>query len=81
MLLQVPRYQFLKTQALPIFINNLKRSKASTIIVLHGKVGIGFVIRNNSEKYKTEVSEMLDNALKDIKFFVCIHLEYYCGVF
>lgn len=61
-----------KTQALPIFINNLKRSKANTIIVLLGEVDIGFVIWYRSEKYKTEVSEMLDNALKNYQKFLLL---------
>jgi len=52
-----------KTQAFQIFMNHIKNSKAQTTIVLLGEVDTGFVIWYRAEKYKTEVSEMLDAAL------------------
>ena len=59
-----------KTQALPIFKQNLKTSNANTIIVSLGEVDTGFVIWYRSEKYNTEVSEMLDNALRNYRDFL-----------
>lgn len=59
-----------KTQALPIFMNNIKRSKADTVIVLLGEVDTGFVIWYRSEKYKTAVSKMLNKALNNYQEFL-----------
>jgi hypothetical protein len=52
-----------KTQALPIFMNRIKNSKAKTAIVMLGEVDTGFVIWYRADKYKTPVSEMLEKAL------------------
>lgn len=51
-----------KTQALPLFINCVKKSKAKIIILLLGEVDTGFVIWYRAEKYKTQVSKYLDKA-------------------
>jgi hypothetical protein len=59
-----------KTQALATFRKEIKKSKARTIIVLLGEVDTGFVIWHKSEKYKTNVSDMLDMAVQNYKDFL-----------
>ena len=61
-----------KTQALPIFMDNLKTSTAETIIILLGEVDTGFVIWYRSEKYGVSVSEMMDNALRNYQDFLLL---------
>lgn len=56
-----------RTQALPIFLNSLKNSKAATTIVLLGEVDTGFVIWYRAEKYKTPVAVMFDQAIENYK--------------
>lgn len=58
------------TQALPIFMEALTKSKARKVIVLLGEVDTGFVIWYRKEKYKTSVSEMLDQALRNYQDFL-----------
>lgn len=55
------------TQALPIFMDSLKNSKAATTIVLLGEVDTGFVLWYRAEKYKTPVEIMLDQAIENYK--------------
>lgn len=54
-----------KTQALPIFMANLERSEAKTVIVLLGEVDVGFVICYRAQKYNTSVEAMLDKAVRN----------------
>jgi hypothetical protein len=64
-----------KTQSLPRFIDAVQKSEAETIIVLLGEVDTGFVIWYRAEKYKTEVSEMLLNALASYQRFLMLLLN------
>lgn len=59
-----------KTQAAPIFMDAMKRSAASTVIVLLGEVDTGFVIWYRAEKYQVSVSEMLQSALTSYQEFL-----------
>jgi hypothetical protein len=59
-----------KTQSLPTFVEAVSRSEARTVIVLLGEVDAGFVIWYRAEKYKTEVSETLQYALKSYQKFL-----------
>lgn len=52
-----------KTQALPKFMDNLKKSTARTTIVLLGEVDVGFVIWYRAEKFKTPVDPNLEEAI------------------
>jgi hypothetical protein len=61
-----------KTQALPIFIDQVKKSKAKTIIISLGEVDTGFVIWYRAEKYQAQVSEMLDNACRNYQELLSI---------
>ena len=54
-----------KTQALPIFMRRIKKSKAKTIIILLGEVDTGFVIWYRAEKHQAPVDEMLGSALRN----------------
>jgi hypothetical protein len=54
-----------KTQSYEIFLNEYKKSKAKTIIVLLGEVDTGFVIWYRAEKYNESVTTMLNVALKN----------------
>lgn len=59
-----------KTQALPIFINHCKKSRAQTALVLLGEVDTGFVIWYRAEKYNTSVEQMLSKALENYQRFL-----------
>lgn len=56
-----------KTQAMQIFSKYINKTKAETVIVLLGEVDTGFVIWYRAEKYKLQVSEMYDKALRNYK--------------
>jgi hypothetical protein len=56
-----------KTQALPIFVENIKRSNATTAIVLLGEVDTGFVIWYRAEKYNSPIASMFDKAIENYK--------------
>lgn len=61
-----------KTQAMPTFMDNFDRSKANTVIVSIGEVDIGFVVWYRAEKYKTEVSSILDDVLRSYQKFLLL---------
>ena len=54
-----------QTQALPIFLDAIQKSKAPITIVLLGEVDTGFVIWHRAEKYKASISEMLKQAAQN----------------
>lgn len=54
-----------KTQAMPIFLKNIKKTKAKHIIVQLGEVDTGFVIWHRAEKYGVPVDEMLYQAVNN----------------
>lgn len=64
-----------KTQAFQIFMSCIKNSKAKTTIVLLGEVDAGFVIWYRAEKYKIQVSEMLETALSNYQKLLSTLLE------
>ncbi len=61
-----------KTKALPIFMDNLSKSRAKIAITLIGEVDTGFLIWYRAEKYSTPVSEMLKQALKNYQKLLLI---------
>lgn len=52
-----------KTQAMPVFMDRIKRSRAKTTIVLLGEVDTGFVIWYRAEKHHASVDAMLESAI------------------
>ncbi|MGR3274551.1 SGNH/GDSL hydrolase family protein [Acaryochloris marina NIES-2412] len=65
-----------KTQALPIFTDSLKNSKAKKILIQLGEVDTGFIIWYRSQKYGTSVTEMLDKAVKNYQDFLKLVSHY-----
>ncbi len=59
-----------KTQAFPVFMRNIKSSKAKVIIIMIGEVDTGFVIWHRAEKYNESVNKMLNIAIINYQNFL-----------
>ncbi|MEM9946302.1 MAG: SGNH/GDSL hydrolase family protein [Cyanobacteria bacterium P01_D01_bin.36] len=66
-----------KTQALPIFIEKIKKTKASKIIVSLGEVDTGFVIWYKSQKNNVSMSEVFRKAIANYQSFLLSLSEKY----
>jgi len=60
-----------KTNALPIFINKIKKSKkADKIIIMLGEVDCGFVIWVRSKRYNISVDKQIENSTENLFKFI-----------
>ena len=60
-----------KTNALPIFINKIEKSKkADKIIIMLGEVDCGFLIWVRSKKYNISVDKQIENSTENLFKFI-----------
>ena len=59
-----------KTNALPIFINKIKKKKADKIIIMLGEVDCGFVIWVRSKRYNISVDNQIENSTENLFKFI-----------